>query len=309
MTLVKEIELNATRGQVWNMVATGPGLAAWYAPTALDPQLGGYAASDFGNNTVAEGVVVTYEPGERIVFGSERIAMERGRRPEKYTDARLEFRILSTVDDRTASRGDEILDLIGNVAHALRGTQPEAREARAVAARPAAPRTILQVRQDGFPDEGQETYEEGWEVYLHTLSQYFLYFAGLPVRATASLAMPPYDREAKFERITRALLNMSPDETHVGTRVSVTPAGRNEVLNGVIDICNDGGSCHVVGVRTDTALIRAAAGGDTCGAQLNRYEYISNPTALFDRREREVQVRSLRVESDDWQRWFDQVFA
>jgi uncharacterized protein YndB with AHSA1/START domain len=295
MTLVKEIELNATQAQVWNAVATAPGLETWYAPSELDPQIGGIARSDFGNNTVAEGVILVYEPGERIVFGSERIVQERGGKPEPYTDARLEFRI-KKAHNGTASRGGDFVELAGRVADALG------------LARSGGPRTVLQVRQDGFPDEGQETYEEGWDVYFHTLSQYFIYFAGLPARATASLVIPPLEREVKFERITRALLGISPADYHVGSRVSVKPQGRDEVINGVIDLCSTGGSCNVVGVRTDTALIKAAAGGDTCGVQLNVFEYVSNPAPLFDSRKREEQALLLRRDAEDWQSWLEQQF-
>jgi uncharacterized protein YndB with AHSA1/START domain len=47
----REVSLDATPEQVWEAVATGPGLAAWFMPMELDP---------------ADGSVTAWEPGNRL---------------------------------------------------------------------------------------------------------------------------------------------------------------------------------------------------------------------------------------------------
>ena len=47
----KEITLDATAGAVWEAVATGPGLTAWFMPMEIDPD---------------SPMVTAYEPGRRL---------------------------------------------------------------------------------------------------------------------------------------------------------------------------------------------------------------------------------------------------
>jgi uncharacterized protein YndB with AHSA1/START domain len=295
MALTREIELNATRAQVWNMISTGPGLSAWFNPTELDPQLGGVGRTDFGGGTVSEGTVQVYEPGERIVFGSERIAHDVGAEPELETEARLEFSIVSSDDDGTSARGGDLLELIGSVVDALRGIQPAGRGP----ARPGGPRTVLRLRQDGFPEEGQDVYEAGWDVYFHTLTEYFNYFAGMPARSTSALVLPTLERETLFERMVQGL-GVDP-RASVGDRVTARPEGRDDVITGVIDFKRTGAPLDAVHIRTDTGFLFASA-DDQCGGMLNTYEYVIRWPELFDRREREARAGRLEREGREWQR-------
>lgn len=64
----KRIELDATPQEVWDAVATGPGMACWFVPHEFHPPEGGVGArvvSDFGSGNVAESTVREWEPGRR----------------------------------------------------------------------------------------------------------------------------------------------------------------------------------------------------------------------------------------------------
>jgi uncharacterized protein YndB with AHSA1/START domain len=301
MAFTKEIELNATRAQVWNMISTGPGFTAWYAPSELDSRLGGTARTNYGGGTISEGRVQVYEPGERIVFGSERISRDVGREPEP-ADARLEFWITSTDDEAPVPRGGEILELIGSVVDALRGIQPADRRQ----ARPGTPRTVLHLRQDGVPEGTQDVYEVGWDVAFHTLSEYFTYFAGMPAVSTCAVALPNIEREVMFERMVQGL-GLAPSVS-VGERVTARPEGRDEIISGVVDLRITGAPLEVVGIRTDTGFIRMTA-DDTCGGILAQFDYVSNTVRLFDRREREALVDRSDRQAEDWQDWITRQVA
>lgn len=66
----KQIELNATPEQVWEAVATGPGIATWFVPGSVEPRVGGVVAQEFGGQMNATGTVIAYEPGRRFAYGA-----------------------------------------------------------------------------------------------------------------------------------------------------------------------------------------------------------------------------------------------
>lgn len=57
--LHKEIELAATPEQVWEAIATGPGLACWFMPMDIEPREDG---------TSPAGTVLAWEPGKRLAI-------------------------------------------------------------------------------------------------------------------------------------------------------------------------------------------------------------------------------------------------
>lgn len=67
--LEKEIELAATPEQVWQAIATGPGISAWFVPHEVEEHEGGKANADFGSGNMVDGRVLAWEPGRRVVFG------------------------------------------------------------------------------------------------------------------------------------------------------------------------------------------------------------------------------------------------
>lgn len=65
----KSIVLDATPEEVWDAVATGPGMSSWFVPHTYDDS-GGEAEADFGGGQLAGGRVVDLEPGRRIRYAA-----------------------------------------------------------------------------------------------------------------------------------------------------------------------------------------------------------------------------------------------
>lgn len=78
----KVIELDATPEQVWEAVATGPGIATWFVPSSVEPRVGGAVDQEFGGQMNAAGTVTAYEPGRR--FGYSGPPLEPGTDGPQY---------------------------------------------------------------------------------------------------------------------------------------------------------------------------------------------------------------------------------
>lgn len=66
----KQIELDATPEQVWAAIATGPGIATWFVPGAVEPRVGGAVKQEFGGQLIATGTVTAYEEGRRFAYAA-----------------------------------------------------------------------------------------------------------------------------------------------------------------------------------------------------------------------------------------------
>jgi uncharacterized protein YndB with AHSA1/START domain len=66
----KKIELDASPEQVWEAIATGPGISTWFVPHRVEPRLGGAVEQDYGGGATATGRVTAWEPGKRFAYGS-----------------------------------------------------------------------------------------------------------------------------------------------------------------------------------------------------------------------------------------------
>jgi uncharacterized protein YndB with AHSA1/START domain len=66
------VEVVGTPEQVWEAIATGPGISSWYVPTMVEPHEGGATTSRFGDGPgmTIPGVVSAWEPPHRVEFGS-----------------------------------------------------------------------------------------------------------------------------------------------------------------------------------------------------------------------------------------------
>jgi uncharacterized protein YndB with AHSA1/START domain len=68
--LEKRLELDAAPEQVWEAIATGPGIATWFVPQRVEPREGGTVEQDYGGGFTASGRVTAWEPGRRFAYGS-----------------------------------------------------------------------------------------------------------------------------------------------------------------------------------------------------------------------------------------------
>src|SRR5438552_3641190 len=62
-----ETEVPGTPEEVWQAIATGPGISAWFVPTKLEERAGGAIVLAFGQGMVSEGVIKVWDPPRRFV--------------------------------------------------------------------------------------------------------------------------------------------------------------------------------------------------------------------------------------------------
>lgn len=78
MTETRSIELSVevpgTPEEVWETIATGPGITSWFTPMEVDGRVGGEVVMDFGAFGKETATVTAWEPPSRVVFegGGER---------------------------------------------------------------------------------------------------------------------------------------------------------------------------------------------------------------------------------------------
>jgi uncharacterized protein YndB with AHSA1/START domain len=83
--LVKRVELDATPEQVWELIATGPGISTWFVPHEVEEREGGTVTARFGSGFDATGRVRAWEPGHRFAYGAAEAP------PEGAADYTFEF--------------------------------------------------------------------------------------------------------------------------------------------------------------------------------------------------------------------------
>ncbi|RBY77611.1 SRPBCC domain-containing protein [Geodermatophilus sp. TF02-6] len=69
-TIDLSVVVTGTPEQVWEAIASGPGITSWYVPTTVEPRAGGVCVSRFGpgDEMRVEGRVAEWDPPHRVVF-------------------------------------------------------------------------------------------------------------------------------------------------------------------------------------------------------------------------------------------------
>jgi len=62
-----EVEVPGTPEQVWQAIATGPGVGAWFVPTEVDGRIGGTFTSHFGGGMDAVATITEWDAPHRFV--------------------------------------------------------------------------------------------------------------------------------------------------------------------------------------------------------------------------------------------------
>ena len=65
-----EVEVPGTPEQVWQSIATGPGISSWFVPTDVDEREGGAVTSHFGPGMDSIATVTAWEPPQRFAAES-----------------------------------------------------------------------------------------------------------------------------------------------------------------------------------------------------------------------------------------------
>jgi uncharacterized protein YndB with AHSA1/START domain len=186
----KEIALDAAPEAVWEAIATGPGLTAWFMPMEIDPD---------------SPMVTSHEPGRRL---GVRMPTEADGSFQAF-DYRIE----------AAGPGSAVLRFVHN----------------------------------GFTsDDWGEHFETmtgfGWDVYLHTLSQYLIHFAGRPAQYLEAEGPSASADDAAWPRLVAALGLTEPVKEGTGVRFELP----GFPVEGVVDYV----APTFVGLRAPHALIR-----------------------------------------------------
>ena len=66
-----ETEVPGTPEEVWQAIATGPGISAWFVPTKLEEREGGAVVLDFGPGMESQAVITAWDPPRRFVAESK----------------------------------------------------------------------------------------------------------------------------------------------------------------------------------------------------------------------------------------------
>jgi len=64
--LIKMVELDASPEEVWQAIATGPGISTWFVPHQVEEREGGAMSAQFGGGFDAAAQVRAWEPGRRF---------------------------------------------------------------------------------------------------------------------------------------------------------------------------------------------------------------------------------------------------
>ena len=285
MALTRKIVLDATAAEVWDKIATGPGLSTWWVPHEVVPRKGGVARADFGGGTIAEGRIHTYDPGRRIIYGGEAASQDVGGEPKTLDQSpTLEFWINEDGGDP-----EDFVDAPFRGIGDVRGHRR----------RPGSSRTLLNFRQNGFVEEGQEVYEEGWDFYFYNLTQYFTHFRGRTSLTATALVLHQSSPREGFDVVSKALGIDDPDAVEEGKELRLSPRGRDPI-EGVVDLRMSGAHIEALGIRNNQGLLRAMS-DESCGGAVLNYEYVVDPPPDLVSRVRDV--------GRGWQGWLEQQFA
>ena len=62
-----EVEVTGTPEKVWEAIATGPGISAWFVPTKIEGRVGGTISLDFGGGMVSSAAITAWQAPHRFV--------------------------------------------------------------------------------------------------------------------------------------------------------------------------------------------------------------------------------------------------
>lgn len=300
----KEVALPATPEQVWEAIATGPGISAWYVPHEIFPGEGGLVSLGPG----LDGRVLVWQEGERFAYG--RFPLESPDQPDYLYD----FRIAAVSangeadEDADTEEAEEADEAVEETPAAEAEETEDAEDAESEESEESEdsdgwadeePETsVLTFVQTGFP-EGEEwdaefaSYDQGWDLFLGNLTAYLTHFPGEPGAATVAGASPELSAEEAWTQLVAAL-NVE-GELAVEASIELKPEGP-EAITGTVDAVVPH---QLLGVRTENGLHRFAVDGDEpCTVSIYHYLYGEE---VAD----EEEVDQL---SGDWQDWLDELF-
>ena len=266
-----EVALDATAEQVWEAIATGPGISSWFVPTTVVAELGGLMRQDFGSGFVADGEVTAWEPDRRFAYRAKDPdgdvaggGAAGGEVAEQVTGGERAGRDLT---GGAADGGDGVSEVAGAAvagAGEERAERPDYAFEFLVEARDGGS-AVLRFVQSGFLDGAEwdaeyDGFLHGWRLFFENLTAYLAHFPGRTARTVVTMGFSPSSPAGAWDVMHGALgLTGRPA---VGDVVRLRPSGPAPI-EGVVDVSTD----HFLGVRSGSALYRFGAEGTSgCGA-------------------------------------------
>lgn len=74
--VVVEAEVPGTPEQVWQAIATGPGISSWFVPSAVEERVGGLTTANFGPGMESVATITLWDPPHRFVADSKDLGAE-----------------------------------------------------------------------------------------------------------------------------------------------------------------------------------------------------------------------------------------
>jgi uncharacterized protein YndB with AHSA1/START domain len=161
-----EVLVPGTPEQVWQAIATGPGMAAWFTPATVDERVGGAIAFDFGDMGTQMATVTAWEPPHRLEYE------ERDWSGNTPVPGPLATEI--TVTGRSGDR------CVIRMVHSLF------------------------TEKDDWDDE-LEGFESGWPGFFGVLRAYLAHFAGQPAAIMHAAASRHGDEADVWSALTSSL--------------------------------------------------------------------------------------------------------
>jgi uncharacterized protein YndB with AHSA1/START domain len=161
-----EVEVPGTPEQVWNAIATGPGIAAWFVPAEVAAREGGTISLDMGGGMDAAGVVTRWDPPRGLAY--EEIW--------EPTDADSNSRLATEFLVEAGSGGSCVVRLVTNVF----GSTAD------------------------WGDE-LESMREGWTVFLHNLQLYMTDYPGQRCSTVMATGQAPGSLDDAWSAFATAL--------------------------------------------------------------------------------------------------------
>jgi len=72
-----EVEVRGTPEQVWEAIASGPGISSWFVPTEVEPRVGGKMVCHFAPGMDSDATITGWDPPHRITAESKSFAPGR----------------------------------------------------------------------------------------------------------------------------------------------------------------------------------------------------------------------------------------
>lgn len=161
-----EVEVPGTPEQVWDAIATGPGITAWFAPAEIAEHEGGPVAFDMGSGMEESGVVTTWDPPRRFAYEEEWQALEDAPPGRLATEWIVEAR----------SGGVCVVRVVSS----------------------------LFASGEDWEQELENT-REGWRVYLQNLRLYLTHFPGQRCHSILVLGSTTWPKDRAWSALTGAL--------------------------------------------------------------------------------------------------------